>query len=262
MSLANYLSLVSSKSVSMMQDLSGIPPSFDRLILMVMVSGSIGGFLDVAFNFNTQALLDDNLIAQFLRIGWKMVMLGDETWLKLFPGVFTRHNGVNSFSVKDTVLVDQNVSRHLADELDRTDWNLLILHYLGVDHVGHIVGRNSTLMGPKLSEMDEVVKMIHLRTIQTQKSDQGRTLLLLVSDHGMTEYGNHSGSSQEETDSLALFIGLRNHDNESATTNSKIKQLSKALDANELAYEERKAYPSSRQSIGELFCRSDIKGAK
>ncbi|KAK3024564.1 hypothetical protein RJ639_043504, partial [Escallonia herrerae] len=304
--------LISSKSVSTMQDLSGIPPSFDRLILMVidglpaefvlgkdgqpppkafmdampytqsllankkatgyhakaapptvtmprlkaMVSGSIGGFLDVAFNFNTQALLDDNLIAQFLRIGWKMVMLGDETWLKLFPGVFTRHDGVNSFfvklinhamikkfsdchtlregspatgchtsPVKDTVLVDQNVSRHLADELDRTDWNLLILHYLGVDHVGHIGGRKSILMGPKLSEMDEVVKMIHLRTIQTQKSDEGRTLLLVVSDHGMTEYGNHGGSSHEETDSLALFIGLRNHDNESVTTNSKIKQV-------------------------------------
>ncbi|KAK2977286.1 hypothetical protein RJ640_013051, partial [Escallonia rubra] len=266
---------------SLYQDLSGIPPSFDRLILMVidglpaefvlgkdglpppkafmdamphtqsllankkatgyhakaapptvtmprlkaMVSGSVGGFLDVAFNFNTQALLDDNLIAQFLRIGWKMLMLGDETWLKLFPGVFTRHDGVSSFFVKDTVLVDQNVSRHLADELDRTDWNLLILHYLGVDHVGHIGGRNSILMGPKLSEMDEVVKMIHLRTIQTQKSDQGRTLLLVVSDHGMTEYGNHGGSSQEETDSLALFIGLRNHDNESATTNTKIKQV-------------------------------------
>lgn len=27
-----------------------------------IVSGAIGGFLDVAFNFNTQALLDDNLL--------------------------------------------------------------------------------------------------------------------------------------------------------------------------------------------------------
>jgi len=27
-----------------------------------MVSGAVGGFLDVAFNFNTQALLDDNII--------------------------------------------------------------------------------------------------------------------------------------------------------------------------------------------------------
>lgn len=32
-------------------------------------------------------------------------------------------------------------------------------------------------------------------------------LQLVVSDHGMTESGNHGGSSYEETDSLALFIG-------------------------------------------------------
>lgn len=175
-----------------------------------MVSGAIGGFLDVAFNFNTQAMLDDNLLGQFFRIGWKMVMLGDETWLKLFPGLFTRHDGVSSFYVKDTVQVDQNVSRHLENELNRDDWNLLILHYLGLDHVGHIGGRNSILMAPKLKEMDEVVKMIHLSTIQTRDNDQGKTLLVVVSDHGMTENGNHGGSSYEETDSLALFVGLKN----------------------------------------------------
>lgn len=30
---------------------------------------------------------------------------------------------------------------------------------------------------------------------------------MVVSDHGMTDGGNHGGSSYEETDSLALFIG-------------------------------------------------------
>lgn len=29
---------------------------------------------------------------------------------------------------------------------------------------------------------------------------------MVVSDHGMTDGGNHGGSSYEETDSLALFI--------------------------------------------------------
>ncbi|KAK8716238.1 hypothetical protein V6N13_043555 [Hibiscus sabdariffa] len=107
--------------------------------------------------------------------------------------------------------VDQNVSRHLADELSKDDWNLLILHYLGLDHVGHIGGWSSVLMAPKLKEMDEVVKLIHSSIKQSQGNRQGRTLLMIVSDHGMTENGNHGGSTYEETDSLALFIGLRNH---------------------------------------------------
>ncbi|KAA3457360.1 GPI ethanolamine phosphate transferase 2 isoform X2 [Gossypium australe] len=259
--------LPSDQLKSLYQELSGIPPSFDRLILMIvdglpaefvlgkdgkppnkqfkeampytqsllasgsaigyhakaapptvtmprlkaMVSGAIGGFLDVAFNFNTRAMTDDNLLGQFFKIGWKMVMLGDETWLKLFPGLFKRHDGVSSFYVKDTVQVDQNVSRHLGDELSKDDWDLLILHYLGLDHVGHIGGRNSVLMAPKMKEMDEVVKLIHSSINQSQGNGQGRTLLMIVSDHGMTENGNHGGSTYEETDTLALFIGLRNH---------------------------------------------------
>ncbi|KAA8546734.1 hypothetical protein F0562_003163 [Nyssa sinensis] len=253
------------------QELSGVPPSFDRLVLMVidglpaefvlgkdgqppsrafmeampytqsllangmaigyhakaapptvtmpclkaMMSGAIGGFLDVAFNFNTQALLDDNLIDQFFRIGWKVVMLGDETWLKLFPGLFTRHDGVSSFYVKDTIQVDQNVSRHLGDELNRTDWNLLILHYLGLDHVGHIGGRNSVLMGPKLKEMDEVVKMIHLSALRSQDKDQGKTLLVDIAPTLALLFGvpipkNNLGVLIAETfDSLADYQRLR-----------------------------------------------------
>lgn len=36
---------------------------------------------------------------QFLKVGWKIVMHGDDTWLKLFPGLFSRHDGVSSFFV-------------------------------------------------------------------------------------------------------------------------------------------------------------------
>ena len=44
------------------------------------------------------------LAAKFLKIGWNMVMLGDDTWLKLFPGFFVRHDGVSSFFVSLTSL--------------------------------------------------------------------------------------------------------------------------------------------------------------
>lgn len=34
--------------------------------LQAMVSGAIGGFLDVALNFNTQAMVDDNLLGKLI----------------------------------------------------------------------------------------------------------------------------------------------------------------------------------------------------
>jgi len=58
--------------------------------------------------------------------------------------------------------VDDNVTRHLDRALKREDWDLLILHYLGLDHIGHMTGPNSPLVGPKLREMDNILKKIHI----------------------------------------------------------------------------------------------------
>ncbi|CAM8891104.1 unnamed protein product [Rhodiola kirilowii] len=201
------------------------PPTVTMPRLKALASGAIGGFLDVAFNFNTQAFLDDNIFGQFLRIGYMMLMFGDETWLKLFPKSFARSDGVNSFYVKDTVQVDFNVSRHLGEELCKEDWDVMILHYLGLDHIGHIGGRNSDLMIPKLREMDEVIKAIHLSIQESETNDHKRALLLVVSDHGMTFSGNHGGSSFEETDTLALFIGPKSIGSRYGSSSISINQV-------------------------------------
>lgn len=56
---------------------------------------------------------------------------------------------------------------------------------------------------------------IIINTKSIEESDINLSLLhniiqVVVSDHGMTETGNHGGSSYEEVDSLALFVGLKN----------------------------------------------------
>lgn len=53
------------------------------------------------------------------------------------------------------------MTRHLDSTLKRDDWDILILHYLGLDHIGHISGPHSSLIQPKLLEMDDILKKIH-----------------------------------------------------------------------------------------------------
>jgi ethanolamine phosphate transferase 2 subunit G len=36
--------------------------------------------------------------------------------------------------------VDNNVTRHISPELVRDDWSVMVLHYLGLDHIGHKAG--------------------------------------------------------------------------------------------------------------------------
>lgn len=36
--------------------------------------------------------------------------------------------------------MDNNVTRHIDAELRQDDWNTMVLHYLGLDHIGHKSG--------------------------------------------------------------------------------------------------------------------------
>lgn len=57
--------------------------------------------------------------------------------------------------------VDNNVTRHLKNELKpKANWDIMILHYLGLDHIGHLGGPLSALMPKKLSEMDNIIQHI------------------------------------------------------------------------------------------------------
>lgn len=76
--------------------------------------------------------------------------------------LFTRGNFFYLIIVFLFFEVDDNVTRHLDSVLKREDWDLLILHYLGLDHIGHMTGPNSPLVGPKLREMDNILKKIHI----------------------------------------------------------------------------------------------------
>ena len=57
--------------------------------------------------------------------------------------------------------MDYNVTQHVKNVLPSDEWDVLILHYLGLDHIGHLEGPMSPLIGPKLLEMDTLVKNIH-----------------------------------------------------------------------------------------------------
>ena len=128
--------------------------------LKALVSGRLPKFIDVFHNFGSAEIAEDNVIdriaeSQSVARGFRvsgdgghqssqhqqpapqnrtrrLVMYGDDTWLKLFPGRFARADGTTSFFTKDFTVVDDNVTRHLGQEFDpellhprSTDWDLV-----------------------------------------------------------------------------------------------------------------------------------------
>ncbi|KAH6694733.1 hypothetical protein VD0004_g4963 [Verticillium dahliae] len=185
-------------------------PTITMPRIKAITTGSIPSFLDVILNFDegdtssTLAAQDTWLAQMKAKKSGKMVMYGDDTWLKLFPDTFDRADGTSSFFVSDFTEVDNNVTRHVPDELRNKDWSTMVLHYLGLDHIGHKAGPSSPNMIPKQREMDALVKDIY-NAIEGH-DHLASTLLVLCGDHGMNDAGNHGASSPGETSPALVFI--------------------------------------------------------
>lgn len=93
-----------------------------------------------------------------IRNNYKVIFMGDDTWKGLYPNRFMRNYPYPSFNVWDLDTVDNGVRDHLFQELNKTDWNLLIGHFLGVDHCGHRYGPNHPEMERKLGEINTVIE--------------------------------------------------------------------------------------------------------
>ncbi|KAG9242411.1 GPI ethanolamine phosphate transferas-like protein 2 [Calycina marina] len=185
-------------------------PTITMPRIKAITTGSTPSFLDVILNFaesdtSSSLATQDTWLAQMkAKKTGKLVMYGDDTWLKLFPGVFDRADGTSSFFVSDFTEVDHNVTRHVPGELKLDDWSTMVLHYLGLDHIGHKTGPRGPNMIPKQREMDGIVKQIY-QAMETE-DHLSATLLVLCGDHGMNDAGNHGGSSPGETSPALVFM--------------------------------------------------------
>jgi ethanolaminephosphotransferase len=185
------------------------PPTITMPRVKAITTGSVPSFVDLILNFaesdTTSTLKDqDTWLAQVRAKDGKLVMYGDDTWLRLFPGFFHRADGTTSFFVSDFTEVDNNVTRHIPTELAQNDWSAMTLHFLGLDHIGHKTGPKGPNMPAKQAEMDSIVKDIY--TAMEQEAHLNSCMLVLLGDHGMNEGGNHGASSPGEVSTALTFI--------------------------------------------------------
>lgn len=179
------------------------PPTTTLQRLKGLTTGSLPTLIDAGSNFAGTAIDEDNLIMQLHNAGKRIVHLGDDTWHSLFPGYFEPEltRPFDSFNVWDLHTVDNGVNEHLFPLLDKSNasrWDVVIGHYLGVDHAGHRYGPDHPAMAAKLQEMNDVFT----RLIAAIDDD---TLLVVMGDHGMDAKGDHGGESDDEVEA-ALWM--------------------------------------------------------
>uniref|UniRef100_A0A915Q3T7 GPI ethanolamine phosphate transferase 2 n=1 Tax=Setaria digitata TaxID=48799 RepID=A0A915Q3T7_9BILA len=168
--------------------------------IKAITAGVVPSFADIVNNFASSSISIDNIIDRLNDKGYRCTFCGDDTWLRLFPNRFDNHSaGVMSFYVNDFREVDDSVTLCMRARFATTSiktWDLMILHYLGFDHIGHYLGGTHNEINNKLIEMDSIIKELYEKLHEIYSTNFS---LIILGDHGMTESGNHGGPSELET---------------------------------------------------------------
>lgn len=195
-------------------------PTVTAQRLKGLTVGCFPTFIDAGSNLNSSTITDDNILFQlrkklearrtYMEQNRTMIALGDDTWKSLFSGnIFDEMHMYDSFNTWDLETVDNGIMEHYwkyfpdlninsSLSSDGRDWQFLVAHFLGVDHIGHTHHALHPLMSQRLQLMDSILA----ETILRLPDD---TILFLFGDHGMTLEGEHGGASEGEINS-ALFV--------------------------------------------------------
>ncbi|KAI5701832.1 hypothetical protein M8J75_013846 [Diaphorina citri] len=206
--------------------------------LKSLMTGSISKYIDVILNFGATQISSDSLIHQMNQKNLRTIFYGDDTWLKLFPPEsFVRYEGTSSFYVSDYTEVDNNVTRNVLLELKHPgSWDVMILHYLGLDHIGHMENSFSPLIQIKLEEMDSIMELIHKGLIENKINSGEDFILVVTGDHGMRDMGGHGGSTKPETLVPFLTLGMNcklDKNREMKTSDTKHLETQKRISLND-----------------------------
>ncbi|KAK8114865.1 GPI ethanolamine phosphate transferase 3 [Apiospora kogelbergensis] len=183
------------------------PPTSTLQRLKGLTTGTLPTLNDLGSSFGGTAIDEDNLLMQLNTLGKRIVHLGDDTWTSLFPGYFEADisKPYDSFNVWDLHTVDNGVLEHIFPLMkpeNQTQWDVLIGHFLGVDHAGHRYGPNHAAMTAKLQQMDAFIRDL----VKTIDDD---TVLIVMGDHGMDSKGDHGGESDDEVEAALWMYSKR-----------------------------------------------------
>lgn len=184
------------------------PPTTTLQRLKGLTTGSLPTFIDAGSNFNGEVIEEDNMIKQMYLQNKTVFFAGDDTWDKLFqPFLSPMSVPYESLNVWDLDTVDNGVvnffEEHLINSAQSSrEWDVLIGHMLGVDHVGHKYGPNHFTMKEKQLQVNAFIEDI----VNAIDDD---TLLVVFGDHGMDHTGNHGGDAKDELEAALWLYSKR-----------------------------------------------------
>jgi phosphatidylinositol glycan class O len=137
------------------------PPTVTMQRLKGLTTGSLPTFADISGNMGGASIEEDSWVEQLkttpytkrgLKYPTKLGFVGDDTWVDLYPRQFDESYPFPSFNTRDLDTVDNGCLHRLPlllkdlrmDGTKPEELEVIVSHFLGVDHVGHTYGTRLT----------------------------------------------------------------------------------------------------------------------
>jgi len=165
-------------------------PTMTNSRVEALATGTQPPYIKIAKGFGSDHIMDDNIILQINKAGYKLQAVGDSLWTSMYPREY--YSFVDTRSSYSQEALDYYVMRTMKQKLEETDWNFLITHVNEMDHRSHEGG---FVYEPTLQILRENDNLIGDYT----KRLNNETLIVTFGDHGARpENGFHGGGSKIE----------------------------------------------------------------
>lgn len=175
---------------------AGIPTATTCRIVGLM-TGAPNSKLDLISAFTNMQVNADNLPNR--SEGRTCSFYGDQFWKYAFSALNKQENVICSFSKGDIERREDLLFEKMILRIKEEQDEFTFAHFISLDAFGHSYGTASPMMTATLDRFDGYVRQIYREMSED-------SLLVVVSDHGVTDQGAHGGSSPRELASVCVLF--------------------------------------------------------
>jgi hypothetical protein len=161
------------------------PVSMTAIGVQALGTGASPSPIDIARNFNPEALKGENLLSVLRASGHRVAFVGDRTWGSLYGAAGDTLLAIDAVDIRDTEDCDRRTLAAAESALAGSTYDVVIAHFNGIDHTGHLYRSDSPQYLDKVRRSDAIVAALSRPELL-----RGGTLYV-TSDHGSGPNGNH-----------------------------------------------------------------------
>ncbi|KAI4291124.1 GPI ethanolamine phosphate transferase 3 subunit O [Pancytospora philotis] len=194
----NHMTVYSDPAVHSVGFLSvaGTPTATTPRIVSLM-TGAPSNALEILTTFGTQKISADTLVAHSPP---RTAFYGDECWVKSFKELRKAPTVLSSYSKYDQSHLEDEMADGIVDNLrSSAPDDFIFAHFTTLDTYGHAFGIDH-------SKMEGTLRRFNAYLYRIYEALPDDALLVVVSDHGVTNEGQHGCSSALELASVCAFF--------------------------------------------------------